>query len=47
MKRACLFVLVLFIIVAGCAGKDKVKLSGDSVTAQNAVSAVDAIREAY
>ncbi len=39
--------IVFLLIAAGCAGKDKVKQSADSVTAQNALSAVDLIKDAY
>lgn len=41
-------VLIVFILIAaGCSGKDKIKQSADSVTAQNAVSAIDLVRDAY
>jgi len=39
--------IVFILITAGCAGKDKIKQSADSITAQNAVSAVALIRDAY
>lgn len=47
MKRAFLLILILLIISTGCAVKEEVKLSEESVTAQNAISAVDAIKDAY
>jgi len=47
VKKIYTLLIVFLLIAAGCAGKDKIKQSADSVTAQNAVSAVDLIRDAY
>jgi len=47
MKRAFLFILILLITSTGCAVKEEVKLSEESVTARNAISAVDAIKDAF
>ena len=47
MKRSFLLVLILLIISTGCSYKKEVKLSEESVTARNAISAVDAIKDAY
>ena len=47
MKRAFLLALILLLAFAGCASKKEVKLSEGSVTARNAISAVDAIKDAY
>ena len=47
MKRAILLTLILLFISAGCAVKEEVKLSEESVTARNAISAVDAIKDAF
>jgi len=38
---------MLLIISAGCGGKDNIKQSADSITAQSALNAADIIREAY
>lgn len=47
MKRAILFTFILLFMSAGCAVKEEVKLSEESVTARNAISAVDAIKDAF
>ncbi|MBI5676045.1 MAG: hypothetical protein HZC48_09525 [Nitrospirae bacterium] len=47
VKKIYALLIVFLLIAAGCAGKDKVKQSADSVTAQNALSAVDLIKDAY
>ena len=47
VKKFYTFLMVFLVIAVGCAGKDKIKQSADSVTAQNALSAVDLIRNAY
>jgi hypothetical protein len=47
MKRAFLFAMMFLFISTGCAVKEEVKLSEESVTARNAISAVDAIKDAF
>ncbi|MEW6714744.1 MAG: hypothetical protein AB1306_06605 [Nitrospirota bacterium] len=47
VKKIYALLIVFLLIAAGCAGKDKIKQSADSVTAQNALSAVDLIKDAY
>ena len=47
VKKIYAFFLIFLLIASGCAGKDKIKQSADSVTAQNALSAVDLIKDAY
>ena len=47
VKKFYTFLMVFLVIAVGCAGKDKIKQSPDSVIAQNAASSVDLIRDAY
>lgn len=46
-KKIYALLIVFLLIAAGCAGKDKIKQSADSITAQNALSAVDLVKDAY
>jgi len=47
VKKIYAFFLIFLLIASGCAGKDKIKQSADSVAAQNAISSVDIIKYAY
>jgi hypothetical protein len=47
MNRIYAFLLIILIISPGCGGKEKVKPSADSETAQNALLAVDTVKNAY
>lgn len=46
MKKSCIFLILLVMIVLGC-GKDKVKPSADSILAREALNTVDTIKKAY
>jgi len=47
VKKIYALLLIFVLLSIGCAGKDKIKQSADSVTAQNAISALDVIKNAY
>jgi len=46
-KKMYAYLLVFLLISAGCTGKEKIKPSADSMTAQNTINAVNLVKDAY